>query len=162
MSASGKARVTSPAPQRRLHSSERHRRGEMDRVDCVRIVHKHRNLLAHAPDRLHDEVSADYTDMIYAATPADITERRRAFLRTWRLKCRAVADSLEGAGDKLFTFTRLPPSQWKSARTPDALDKPFSSRRGGGVMARGRSPRYGSSARATTWPRAEKRMQSPP
>ena len=31
-------------------------------------VHKHRNLLAHAPDRLHEEVSADYTDMIYAAT----------------------------------------------------------------------------------------------
>ncbi|MGH8277670.1 MAG: IS256 family transposase, partial [Steroidobacteraceae bacterium] len=27
-------------------------------------VHKHRNLLAHAPEALHDEVSADYTDMI--------------------------------------------------------------------------------------------------
>ena len=31
-------------------------------------VHKHRNLLAHAPDRLHEEVSADYNDMIYADT----------------------------------------------------------------------------------------------
>ncbi len=30
-------------------------------------VHKHRNLLAHAPERLHEEVSADYNDMIYAA-----------------------------------------------------------------------------------------------
>ena len=29
-------------------------------------VHKHRNLLAHAPDRLHEEISADYNDMIYA------------------------------------------------------------------------------------------------
>ncbi len=28
----------------------------------------HRNLLAHAPDTLHEEVSADYTDMIYAET----------------------------------------------------------------------------------------------
>jgi putative transposase len=28
-------------------------------------VHKHRNLLAHAPERLHDEISADYNDMIY-------------------------------------------------------------------------------------------------
>ena len=27
-------------------------------------VHKHRNLLAHAPERLHEEVSADYNDMI--------------------------------------------------------------------------------------------------
>jgi putative transposase len=74
-------------------------------------VHKHRNLLAHAPEALHEEISADYTDMIYAATPREIETRRRAFLRKWRLKCRAVADSLEEAGERLFTFTRLPPSQ---------------------------------------------------
>jgi putative transposase len=43
-------------------------------------VHKHRNLLAHAPEALHEEVSADYTDMIYAATPAEIEQRRRTFL----------------------------------------------------------------------------------
>ena len=34
-------------------------------------VHKHRNLLAHAPDRLHEEVSADYNDMIYADPAGD-------------------------------------------------------------------------------------------
>jgi transposase-like protein len=86
-------------------------------------VHKHRNLLAHAPEALHEEVSADYTDMIYAATPREIEQRRRAFLRKWRLKCRAVADSLEEAGERLFTFTRLPPSQWKSARTTNAVER---------------------------------------
>ena len=63
-------------------------------------VHKHRNLLAHAPDALHEEVSADYTDMIYAKTAKEIEARRRAFLRKWRLKCRAVADSLEEAGER--------------------------------------------------------------
>ncbi|MDO9714548.1 IS256 family transposase, partial [Paracraurococcus lichenis] len=56
-------------------------------------VHKHRNLLAHAPERLHEEISADYTDMIYAETVKEIEARRKAFLRKWRLKCRAVADS---------------------------------------------------------------------
>ena len=61
--------------------------------------------------------------MIYAATPTEVVERRKAFLRKWRLKCRAVADSLEEAGDKLFTFTRLPPSQWKSARTTNAVER---------------------------------------
>lgn len=86
-------------------------------------VHKHRNLLAHAPERLHEELSADYTDMIYAATPAQIESRRKAFLRKWRLKCKAVADSLEEAGDRLFTFTRLPPSQWRSARTTNAIER---------------------------------------
>ena len=75
-------------------------------------VHKHRNLLAHAPQRLHEEISADYNDMIYAASVAEVEQRRRAFLRKWRLKCKAVADSLEEAGDRLFTFTRLPLSQW--------------------------------------------------
>jgi hypothetical protein len=39
-----------------------------------------RNLLAHAPQRLRDEVSADYNDMIYAASPGEIEQRRRAFL----------------------------------------------------------------------------------
>jgi transposase-like protein len=86
-------------------------------------VHKHRNLLAHAPEKLHEEISADYTDMIYAETPAQIEGRRRAFLRKWRLKCRAVADSLEEAGDRLFAFVRLPPSQWKSARTTNAVER---------------------------------------
>src|SRR3954447_17554137 len=96
---------------------------EAHRADCVRIVHKHRNLLAHAPERLHEEIAADYTDMIYAATAADIEERRTAFLRKWRLRHRPVADSREEAGDKLFAFTRLPPSQWKSARTTNALER---------------------------------------
>jgi putative transposase len=86
-------------------------------------VHKPRNLLAHAPERLHEEVSADYTDMIYAASATEVAERRKAFLRKWRLKCRAVADSLEEAGDRLFTFTRLPASQWKSARTTNAVER---------------------------------------
>ena len=86
-------------------------------------VHKHRNLLAHAPDRLHEEISADYTDMIYAATREEIEARRKAFIRKWRLKHRAVADSLEEAGDRLFTFARLPPSQWKSTRTTNAIER---------------------------------------
>ena len=77
-------------------------------------VHKHRNLLGHAPKRLHDELSEDYRDMIYADSAAEIETRRKAFLRKWKLKCRAVADSLEEAGDRLFSFTRLDPSQWKS------------------------------------------------
>jgi transposase-like protein len=86
-------------------------------------VHKHRNLLAHAPERLHEEITADYTDTIYAETAEEIEERRKAFLRKWRLRHRAVADSLEEAGDALFAFTRLPPSQWRSARTTNAIER---------------------------------------
>jgi putative transposase len=86
-------------------------------------VHKHRNLLAHAPDALHEEISADYTDMIYAGSAKEVEQRRRAFLRKWRLRCPAVAMSLEEAGDRLFAFLRLPSSQWKSARTTNAIER---------------------------------------
>ena len=95
--------------------------GDVPTQRCT--VHKHRNLLAHAPQRLHEEISADYNDMIYAASAAEVAQRRRAFIRKWRLKCKAVADSLEEAGDRLFTFTRLPLSQWKSARTTNAIER---------------------------------------
>ena len=40
-----------------------------------------------------------------------------------RPETRAVADSLEEAGDRLFTFARLPPSQWRSARTTNAIER---------------------------------------
>jgi len=53
----------------------------------------------------------------------EVEAKRKAFIRKWRLKCRAVADSLEEAGDKLFTFTRFPPSQWKSIRTSNAIER---------------------------------------
>ena len=86
-------------------------------------MHKHKNLLFHAPDALHDEISADYTDMIYAETAKQAEAKRRAFLRKWRLRCPAVAPSLEEAGDRLFAFLRLPPSQWKSARTTNAIER---------------------------------------
>jgi len=86
-------------------------------------VHKHRNLLAHAPDRLHEEISNDYKDMIYAAAKQEVEAKRKAFIRKWRLKHKPVADSLEEAGDKLFTFTRFPQSQWRSIRTSNAIER---------------------------------------
>jgi putative transposase len=61
--------------------------------------------------------------MIYAAAAAEVEQRRPAFIRKWRLRYKAVADSLEEAGDRLFTFARLPLSQWKSARTTNAIER---------------------------------------
>ena len=54
-------------------------------------VHKHRNLLAHAPERLQEEISNDYKDMIYAETSGEIETKRKAFIHKWRLRCKAVA-----------------------------------------------------------------------
>jgi len=41
-------------------------------------VHKHRNLLGHAPKRLHDELAEDYRDMIHADTAIEVDKRRKA------------------------------------------------------------------------------------
>ncbi len=86
-------------------------------------VHKERNLLAHAPKHLHDEIKADFNDMMHARTAAEVLARRKAFLATWKLRCRAVADSLEEAGERLFTFLRYPPEQWRSLRTTNAIER---------------------------------------
>jgi transposase-like protein len=95
--------------------------GDVPTQRCT--VHKHRNLLANAPERLHDEITEDYNAMIYADTPEEVQKQRKAFVRKWRMRCPAVANSLEEAGDRLFTFTTLPPSQWKSARTTNAIER---------------------------------------
>jgi transposase-like protein len=58
-------------------------------------VHKERNLLAHAPKHLHDEIKAEFNDMMHASTAEDVLGKRKVFLATWKLRCRAVADSLE-------------------------------------------------------------------
>jgi putative transposase len=86
-------------------------------------VHKERNLLAHAPQHLHDEIKADFNDMMHAKTAAEVVAKRKAFLSRWKLRCRPVATSLEEAGERLFTFLRYPPEQWRSLRTTNAIER---------------------------------------
>jgi transposase-like protein len=86
-------------------------------------VHKERNLLAHAPKHLQEEIKADFHDMMHAKTAAEVRSKRKAFLAKWKLRCRAVADSLDEAGERLFTFLRYPPEQWRSLRTTNAIER---------------------------------------
>jgi putative transposase len=85
--------------------------------------HKLWNLLAKAPAHLREELAEDYRRMIYAPSREDVEQARFAFLRKWKLRCKAVSASLEEAGDELFTFTAFPASQWKALRTTNALER---------------------------------------
>ena len=76
-----------------------------------------------AKNVLHDEIAEGYRDMIHAEIVAEVEKKRKALLRNWRQKCKAVADSLKEAGDRLFTFTRLDPAQWKAARASNAIER---------------------------------------
>lgn len=86
-------------------------------------AHKLRNLTAKAPARLREEIAEDYRRMIYAETAALVQQQRARFVKKWRLLCPAVAQSLDEAGNELFTFLRFPPSQWKALRTTNALER---------------------------------------
>lgn len=84
---------------------------------------KHGNVLAHATKQVQDLLTKDYRDIIYVDTAAEIEKRREAFLRKWWLMCQEVADSLEDAGARLFTFNRLDPFQWKSIRATNSIER---------------------------------------
>jgi hypothetical protein len=71
---------------------------------------------AYIASNTHAYLEASYAIPQNAETKQQVAERRKVFLRKWRLKCRAVVDSLEEVGDRLFTFTRFPKERWKSIR----------------------------------------------
>ncbi len=85
--------------------------------------HKLWNLLAKAPAHLREELAEDYRRMIYAESREAVEQARRGFARKWKLRCQAVQQSFEEAGDDLFTFTAFPSSQWKALRTTNALER---------------------------------------
>ena len=94
---------------------------KVERQRCV--VHKLRNLLSHAPERLHEEIRSDFHAIVYAEDAGSARSAYDAFLRKWRRLSEGVARSLEEAGLELLTFFRYPKSQWKSLRTTNALER---------------------------------------
>ena len=86
-------------------------------------AHKLRNLEAKAPVRLREELAEDYRRMIYAESRTAVEQARTRFAKKWRLRCPAVVECLDEAGDDLFTFLRFPRLQWKALRTTNALER---------------------------------------
>lgn len=86
-------------------------------------AHKLRNLEAKAPVRLREELVEDYRRMIYADTHTLVDQARARFTKKWRLRCPAVVECPDEAGDDLFAFLRFPKTQWKALRTTNALER---------------------------------------
>jgi transposase-like protein len=86
-------------------------------------AHKLRNLEAKVPVRLREELAEEYRRMIYAETRTLVDQARTRFAKKWRLRCPAVVECLDEAGDDLFTFLRFPKTQWKALRTTNALER---------------------------------------
>ena len=87
------------------------------------VVHKLRNLLAHAPPHSHAAVTADFHRVIYATDRGDADRAYARMHRQWHLRCAAVAHSLAEAGPELLTFYGFPAAQWKSLRSTNVIER---------------------------------------
>src|SRR4051794_38731242 len=123
MSASGKARVTSPAPQHRLRSSERHRRGEMDRVDCVRIVHWMRNALARVQPKQRPAVVA-LLKTIFAQDPAEAAHVQwRQVADTLRERFPKLAELMDASREDVLVYMTFPREHWAQIASTNPLER---------------------------------------
>jgi len=87
------------------------------------VVHKLRNLERHAPQHAREELAADYHRIVEAESGPLARQAYHSFLAKWEKRLPKVAASLREAGEELLTFYRLPPSQWKCARTTNAIER---------------------------------------
>jgi putative transposase len=87
------------------------------------VVHKLRNLEAHAPKRALDEVRADFHSITLAETEKLARAAYARFVRRWQRRCEGVVTSLREAGDELLTFYRFPSAQWRALRTTNMIER---------------------------------------
>jgi putative transposase len=87
------------------------------------IVHKLRNLEAHAPKRSLDALRADFHAITEAASLRAAKDAYRRFVRRWQPRSEAAVRSLEEAGDELLTFYAFPASQWRSLRSTNTIER---------------------------------------
>jgi putative transposase len=87
------------------------------------VVHKLRNLEAHCPKRMVDELRSDFHAITEARSLARAQAAHRAFSRRWYTRVPGVARSLEEAGEELLTFYAFPSDQWKCLRTTNAIER---------------------------------------
>jgi len=94
------------------------------RTDVQRcVVHKLRNVLAHAPHHAKESVREDFHAIIYAKSASQAQIAYERFVVRWRKRCEAVARSLEEGGSELLTFYRFPEEMWKCLRTTNVIER---------------------------------------
>ena len=86
-------------------------------------VHKLRNLERHTPRHALEQVKTDYHAIVNAKSLEEAKKAYREFVVKWKKLLPKVVASLEEAGEELLTFYRFPPSQWKSLRTTNTIER---------------------------------------
>jgi transposase-like protein len=87
------------------------------------VVHKLRNLLAHAPHHARESVREDFHAIVYAKGGSEARLAYDRFLSRWRKRCEAVARSLQEGGLELLTYYAFPEEMWKCLRTTNLIER---------------------------------------
>ena len=86
-------------------------------------VHKHRNLLAHAPKHMHEELGDDYRAMIYAETAMKLRSSANPFYANGGSSAERSQTALKRPGIGCSPSPASIRRQWKSARTTNAIER---------------------------------------
>ena len=85
-------------------------------------VHKERNLLAHAPNHLHDEIKAEFNDMVHADSATAVLARRKAFLARWSCAVAPSPTAWRNPASACSPSCATRPA-WRSLRTTNAIER---------------------------------------
>jgi transposase-like protein len=90
-------------------------------------IHKMRNVLDKVPTHAEDEVREELRAMYYARSRQEALRLKGEFLQKYRSLYPKAAESIEEAGDRLFTYFDFPRSHWPSIKSTNVIESIFSS-----------------------------------
>ena len=88
-------------------------------------VHKMRNVLDKVPKKAHDEVLEQLRLIYHATSYGEAQQHKREFIRRYRSLYPKAIQSLEEAGDALFTYFRFPQRHWIHLKTTNPIESLF-------------------------------------
>jgi transposase-like protein len=90
-------------------------------------IHKMRNVLDKVPTHAQDEVREELRAMYYAHSRQEALRLKGEFLQKYRSLYPKAVESIEEAGDRLFTYFDFPRSHWPSIKSTNVIESIFSS-----------------------------------
>jgi putative transposase len=87
------------------------------------VVHKQRNIVSRAPKHVRAEVRREYHAIVYAPDRASAEAAQAHFLTRWGNRAPGAVTSLLEAADDLLTFHGFPPSQHRSLRSTNIIER---------------------------------------
>jgi transposase-like protein len=88
-------------------------------------VHKMRNVLDKVPKKAHDEILDELRRIYHAGSYAEARKLKGEFVRRYRLLYPKAVQSLEEAGEALFTYFRFPQRHWIHLKTTNPIESLF-------------------------------------